>query len=41
MIPALVLFIVTYILMLAFSKYRPYIALISALIFIRFNFYQL
>lgn len=34
MIPALILFAVTYILMLVFSKYRPYIALGSALIFI-------
>ncbi len=34
MIPALVLFAVTYILMLVFSKYRPYIAIGSGLIFI-------
>lgn len=34
MIPALILFAVTYVLMLAFSKYRPYIALGSALIYI-------
>jgi len=34
MIPALILFAVTYVLMLTFSKYRPYIALGSALIFI-------
>ena len=34
MIPALILFAVTYVLMLVFSKYRPYIALSSALIFI-------
>ena len=34
MIPALVLFAATYVLMLVFSKYRPYIALGSALIFI-------
>lgn len=34
MIPALVLFALTYVLMLVFSKYRPYIALASALIFI-------
>ena len=34
MIPALILFAVTYVLMLVFSKYRPYIALCSALIFI-------
>ena len=34
MIPALILFAVTYVLMLIFSKYRPYIALASALIFL-------
>ncbi|MBR6536603.1 MAG: TRAP transporter large permease subunit [Lachnospiraceae bacterium] len=34
MIPAIVLFALTYVLMLTFSKYRPYIALGSALIFI-------
>ncbi len=34
MIPALILFAVTYVLMLVFSKYRPYIALASGLIFI-------
>lgn len=34
MIPALVLFAVTYILMMIFGKYRPYIALISGGIFI-------
>ena len=34
MLPALILFAVTYVLMLVFSKYRPYIALGSALIFI-------
>ena len=34
MIPAIALFAVTYILMLIFSKYRPYIALASGLIFI-------
>ncbi len=34
MIPALILFAATYVLMLVFSKYRPYIALCSALIFI-------
>ena len=34
MILALGLFVVTYILMLVFSKYRPYIALASALIFV-------
>ena len=34
MIPAIVLFVLTYVLMLSFSKYRPYIALVSGLIFI-------
>ena len=34
MVPAIVLFALTYVLMLIFSKYRPYIALGSALIFI-------
>ena len=34
MIPALILFAVTYVLMLAFQKYRPYIALASAAVFI-------
>ena len=34
MYPALALFAVTYVLMLVFSKYRPYIALGSALIFV-------
>ncbi len=34
MVPALILFGVTYVLMLIFSKYRPYIALGSAVIFI-------
>ena len=34
MIPALILFAVAYVLMLVFSKYRPYIALGAALIFI-------
>ncbi|MBQ4557644.1 MAG: arsenic transporter [Clostridia bacterium] len=34
MIPAIILFAVTYILMLVFSKFRPYIALASALLFI-------
>lgn len=34
MIPAIVLFAITYVLMLTFSKYRPYIALASGLIFI-------
>ena len=34
MIPALILFCVTYVLMLIFGKYRPYIALASGLVFI-------
>ena len=34
MLPAIILFAATYVLMLTFSKYRPYIALTSALIFI-------
>ena len=34
MIPAIALFAITYLLMLTFSKYRPYIALASGLLFI-------
>lgn len=34
MLPAIILFAATYVLMLSFSKYRPYIALISGAIFI-------
>ena len=34
MIYAIILFAVTYVLMLIFSKYRPYIALTSAVIFL-------
>ena len=34
MLPAILLFAVTYVLMLIFSKYRPYIALASGLIFV-------
>jgi len=34
LIPALILFAATYVLMLVFSKYRPYIALASAAIFV-------
>ena len=34
MIPAIILFAATYVLMLTFSKYRPYIALASGLVFI-------
>ena len=34
MLPAIILFAATYVLMLTFSKYRPYIALVSGLIFI-------
>ena len=37
MIPAIILFAVTYVLMLTFSKYRPYIALASGLIFVVFG----
>ncbi|MBO7176045.1 MAG: TRAP transporter large permease subunit [Clostridia bacterium] len=34
MIPALILFAVTYVLMLVFGKYRPYIAIASGIVFI-------
>ena len=34
MLPAIILFAATYVLMIAFGKYRPYIALCSGLIFI-------
>ena len=34
MLPAIILFALTYVLMLTFSKYRPYIALVSGVIFI-------
>ena len=34
MLPAILVFAITYILMLTFSKYRPYIALTSAVVFI-------
>ena len=34
MIPALIVFVITYVLMLAFQKYRPYIALTSALLYV-------
>ncbi len=34
MLPAIILFAITYVLMLTFSKYRPYIALVSGIIFI-------
>ena len=34
MIPAIILFAATYVLMLTFSKYRPYFALAAAAIFI-------
>ena len=34
MLPAIILFAATYVLMLTFSKYRPYIALASGLIFV-------
>ena len=34
MIPAIILFAATYVLMLTFSKYRPYIALVAGVIFV-------
>ena len=34
MLPAILVFAITYVLMLTFSKYRPYFALASAAIFI-------
>ena len=34
MLPAIILFAATYVLMLTFSKFRPYIALASGVIFI-------
>lgn len=34
MVIALILFLITYVLMLSFQKYRPYIALASALVFV-------
>ena len=34
MLPAIILFAITYVLMLSFSKDRPYIALASGVIFI-------
>ena len=34
MLPAIILFALTYVLMIAFGKYRPYIALTSGVIFI-------
>ena len=34
MIPAIILFAVTYVLMLIFEKYRPYIALVAGIIFV-------
>lgn len=34
MVPAIILFAITYVLMLVFAKYRPYIALASGIIFI-------
>lgn len=37
MLPAVLLFVLTYILMLAFSKYRPYIALFSGMLFVAFG----
>lgn len=37
MLPAILLFVLTYALMLLFSKYRPYIALASGVLFIAFD----
>ena len=37
MLPAIILFAATYVLMLTFSKYRPYIALASGMVFIVFG----
>ncbi len=37
MLPAIILFAATYVLMLTFSKYRPYIALTSGVLFILFG----
>lgn len=34
MLPAIILFAITYVLMLVFSKYRPYIAIASGIIFV-------
>lgn len=34
MLPAIIIFALTYVLMLTFSKYRPYIAIASGLVFI-------
>ena len=34
MLPAIILFAITYVLMLTFSKYRPWIALVSGVVFI-------
>ncbi|MBR6793904.1 MAG: arsenic transporter, partial [Clostridia bacterium] len=34
MLPAIILFAITYVLMLIFGKYRPYIALASGVVFI-------
>ena len=34
MLPAIILFAVTYVLMISFGKYRPYIALTSGILFI-------
>ena len=34
MLPAIILFAATYVLMLTFSKFRPYIALTSGVLFI-------
>ena len=37
MLPAIILFAVTYVLMISFGKYRPYIALTSGVLFIIFG----
>ena len=34
MLPAIILFVVTYVLMIAFGKYRPWIAIVSGVVFI-------
>jgi len=41
MIPALIIFLVTYVLMLTFQKYRPWIALSSAIVFIVLGYFGL
>ena len=41
MIPAMIIFAVTYVLMLVFSRVRPFIALASGILFIMFGFLPL